>query len=347
MKPSCLAALLFIGWILVPATVPGQSAEGWYRKGFEQSLEGRAGAAIQSYRNALDLRPDWAEAHHALGTLLFRSGQGPQAIAQFRMAERYYARRKDEQAVTNLGIVRHNLTQAYRELGLDPKDFEQIESIPGLPAAPQWQTTGTGFFAGAKGTVLTSHHAVKDAKQIRVRLAGGSLHPVRLIKAFVVYDVAVLEVQSSEALSLKPLPLGDSSRMKQGNPVFALREGDGNRPSAESKKGSLLAVNALESNKIIFHVGLSASSKESGGPLFNSNGDVVGMWLTREDILKIFRRMKPVPENTSFAIKSSYLQQTLEKVSRAGEKTPSPAIDSGSTLTEAVRRGTVTIEVSP
>ena len=175
MKPSSLAALLLIGLLLIPALAGAQSAEDWYRKGFEHSLQGNNGPAIQAYRNALDLRPHWEEAHHALGTLLFRSGRGPQAIAQFRMAERDYAKREDAQATTNLGIIHRNLQQAYRELGLDPKDFERIESIAGLPDAPQWQSTGTGFLTGSSGTALTSYHAVKDAQKIRVRLADQSL----------------------------------------------------------------------------------------------------------------------------------------------------------------------------
>jgi S1-C subfamily serine protease len=347
MKPSYFAALLFIGWALEPSLAPAQSAEDWYRDGFEHSLKERTQPAIQAYRNALDLRPDWAEAHHALGRLLFRSGQGPQAIAQFRMAERDYARRKDAQAKTNLGIIRRNLQQAYRELGLNPKDFEQIESIASLPVTPQWRIVGTGFFAGSPGTALTSYHAVKNAKKIRVRLADQSLVPARLIRSFIVYDVAVLELQISGPFTFEPLFLGNSSRMKQGDPVFALNNPGGNSKPADPKEGSLLALNALENNQVIFHVGLSTSPTESGGPLFNNEGEVVGMQFTRKDIQRIFRRMKPVPANTSFAIKSSYLKQTLEKVSRAGGKTTPPSSDSLSVLTEALRLGRVTVEISP
>lgn len=345
MKPLRIAVLWGFGLLLLTALAGAQSAEDWYRQGFEHSLQENSPAAIQAYRNALDLRLDWAEAHHALGTLLFRSGQGPQAIAQFRMAARAYARRQDAQAVTNLGIIRRNLKQAYRELGLDPKDFEQIESIPGLPTAPKWRTAGTGFLAGAQGTVLTSNHAVKDAQKIRIRLTDGSTHPARLNKSFMVYDVAVLEMQPSGPVSLKRLSLGDSSLMKKGDPVYALNDPQ----SADSRNGNLLAVNALESNKIIFHVGIPAGPGDSGGPVFNHKGEVVGMLLTREDIQKIFRRMKPVPENTSFAIKSDYLRQTLRRVSRSGETSPSghPATGSLAALTEVIASGTVIIEVSP
>ncbi len=347
MKPFWLAALVLVAWVLNPSWVPAQSAEDWYRQGFEHSLKGRTQPAIQAYRKALDLRPDWAEAHHALGALLFRSGRGPQAIAQFRMAERDYARRKDAQAVTNLGIVRRNLQQAYRELGLNPKDFEQIESIAGSPAAPQWQSTGTGFLAGDSGIALTSYHAVKDAKKIRVRLADRSLVPARLLRSFIVYDVAVLELQTPRVFSYKPLFLGNPSGMKRGDPVFALTNPGANPGSSGFKRGDLLALNALESNKIILHVGFSADPQESGSPLFNRKGEVVGMLLTRKDIQKIFRRMKPVPADTSFAIKSSYLKQTLQKVSRVGNKTDvSPSGDSFPALAGTLRRGYVTVEIS-
>ena len=145
----------------------------------------------------------------------------------------------------------------------------------------------------------------------------------------------------------EPLVLENSSQMKQGDPVYALSDSGGDSPSNIFKDGKLLAVNALESNRIIFHVGLSSAPKESGGPVFNNQGRVIGMLFARKDIQNIFRRMKPVPENTSFAIKSSYLQQTLDKVSKTGEKKIGLPNDSLSALTGAVRNGTVTIEVSP
>ena len=348
MKPAWMTALILITWVFGPSLAPAQSAGDWYQQGFEHSLKGRTQSAIEAYRHALDLRPDWAEAHHALGALLFRSGRGPQAIAQFRMAERDYARRNDAQAITNLAIVRQNLQQAYRELGLNPKEFEQIESIAGLPTAPQWQSTGTGFLAGSSGIALTSYHAVKNAKKIRVRLADRSLVPARLLRSFIVYDVAVLELQIPQPFSYEPLLLGDPSGMKQGDPVFVLKKPSVNTKTSGFKKGSLLALNALESNKVIFHVGLSADPQDSGGPLFNGKGEVVGLLLTRRDIQKIFRRMKPVPVDTSFAIKSSYLKQTLQRVSRAGNKTDAaPSGDSFPALAGALRKGYITIEISP
>ena len=188
---------------------------------------------------------------------------------------------------------------------------------------------------------------MKDAKKIRVRLADQSLVPARLIRSFIVYDVAVLELQISGAFSFEPLFLGNSSKIQQDDPVFALTDPVGNSKARNSKSGKLLAANALESNQVIFHIGLFTLPAESGGPLFNNKGEVVGMLFARKDIQKTWRRMKPVPANTSFAIKSSYLQQTLEKVSRAGGKIPPPSGDSFSTLTDALRRGRVTIEVSP
>ncbi|NIR55352.1 MAG: tetratricopeptide repeat protein [Nitrospinaceae bacterium] len=319
-----------------------QSAEDWYRQGFAHSLEGQTRQAIRAYREALDLNPEWAEAHHALGALLFRSGQGPEAVAEFRLAERYYRARTDDQAQTNLTIVRQNLQQAYDELGLEASDFEQIEKVPGKAPGPQWQATGTGFLAGGPGTVLTTYHAVKDAGKIRVRWADGTLRAARLVREFIIYDIAVLEMQPSGPHSLTPLLLGDSSVMKEGEPVHALKD----PPAPGLQTGKLLAVNALESNQIIFHIGVSTAPGESGGPLFNRKGEVVGMRFARKHIQNRFRRMKPVPKNTSFAIKSSYLKQTLEKVSRVG-KIKQPLASGSSNIKETLSRGRVTIEVSP
>lgn len=346
MKGFLLSVMFAFGLTLPGSPAFAQSAEDWYQRGFEHSLQGKTQSAIQAYRKALDRWPDWAEARHALATLLYRTGQGPQAIAQFRLAEQYYARRTDAPAMTNLAIVRRNLQQAYRELGLQPEDFEQIESIAGLPTGPQWQFTGSGFLAGRTGTVLTALHAVQGAKQIRVRLADRSVVPARLLRSFIVYDVAVLELQTSEPLSYGPLVLGDSSALNPGDPVFSLTPSGANSPSPDSKQGRLLARNALESNRVIYHVGLPTLEADSGGPLFNQNGEVVGMLLTRQDIQKIFRRMKPVPANTGFAIKSSYLQQTLTRVGRQGAATSRSSNESSALKSDRLLQGRVGIEVT-
>ena len=80
--------------------------------------------------------------------------------------------------------------------------------------------TGTGFLIGARGEILTNHHVVEGAAEIRVRLYGGEWRQASLVGADPLTDLALLRIRSE-----KPLPgarLGDSAGARVGDWVLAI-----------------------------------------------------------------------------------------------------------------------------
>ncbi len=298
-----LSGLIFIGGVGEAAT-----AEDLYRKGFDLSVGGNSEASKRAYLQALGIRPDFAEAYHALGVLYFSKGQGVEAIDHFRKAEKHYRNRKDEQAKKNLTIVRRNLERAYKELGLTPEDFgigHQIQADLG------WQTTGVGFQIGNTGQVLTPYHVLGDARKFRARFMDGTTAPLELVKEFVVYNIAVLKLTDPESRSSRILFFGDDSRLEVGDPVYAVDFSKLSQPDTPLFQGTILKKNAVEKSTKVFQLDLQVKKDHSGGPLLNKKGQVIGMMLTHPFAKKTFTYMEEAPKRASFAIKSSYLHQIL------------------------------------
>ncbi len=214
-----LMFVLLSGLIFSVGIGEANTAADLYRKGFDLSVDGKSEASQQAYLQALEIKPDFAEAHHALGVLYFSKGQGVEAIDHFRKAEKHYQNRKDEKAKKNLTIVRRNLEKAYKELGLTPEDFGigiQLHADPG------WQTTGVGFQIGNIGQVITPYHVLGDAKKFRARFMDGTTAPLELVKEFVIYNIAVLKLTHPESRSSRILFFGDDSHLEVGDPVYAV-----------------------------------------------------------------------------------------------------------------------------
>ncbi|HLJ88874.1 MAG TPA: trypsin-like peptidase domain-containing protein [Candidatus Angelobacter sp.] len=127
--------------------------------------------------------------------------------------------------------------------------------------------TGSGF-VGADGMVVTNYHVIRGAYTASARLQDGSTNPIQGVTGFDPNrDVAVLKVDN---LTAKPLPLADSDRVQIGDKVVAI--------------GSPVAIQNTISDGIISGLRRGAlqtstpiSPGSSGGPLFNMQGEVVGI----------------------------------------------------------------------
>lgn len=290
-----------------------RNAEEWYREAFEFSLRGMNENAISAYLQAVQIKPDWAEAHHGLAVVYDRLEDGVQAVFHLRKAEKLYQRRMGDRAKRNLAIIRANLKQAYEHLDIRPEEFDQIESIGLRPDSQQWETTGSGFIIGDQGIVLTTLSSVQGASGIRVRFSDHHLAPARLVRAFSIYNVAFIKIESNQPEREGTLRFGDSSHLKQGDAVFSVdfsqleKQGEPVLPIT----GTVLGLEAVSYNEKIFQLRIDMDRRHSGGPLFNDRGELVAMTLYSEDILKQFRYVNEFAEGTQFALRASYLETIL------------------------------------
>ena len=138
------------------------------------------------------------------------------------------------------------------------------------------QSLGSGFILTADGYVLTNHHVVADAEQIRIQEADETTLEAKVVGSDPKTDVALLKVEAK-----KPLPfvaLGDSTALEVGDWVIAIGNpfGLGHTVTAGILSGK---------DRQIFHgpyenflqTDASINPGNSGGPLFDASGNVVGM----------------------------------------------------------------------
>ena len=134
---------------------------------------------------------------------------------------------------------------------------------------------GSGFIISPDGVILTNAHVVRDAKEVTVKLKDRREYRAKVLGSDPKTDVAVLKI---DAKNLPVVPVGRSSDLKVGEWVLAIGSPFGLESSVTagvvSAKGRTLPD---ESNVPFIQTDVAVNPGNSGGPLFNTKGEVVGI----------------------------------------------------------------------
>lgn len=150
----------------------------------------------------------------------------------------------------------------------------------------QGQGQGSGVVMDASGYVLTNNHVVEGAKNdtVTVTLNDGSLHQAKIVGLDAATDLAVIKLIDPPA-DLVAAPFADSNEVEVGQAVMAMGNPLGlsqtattgivsaiDRPvsTARTGDGTLVVTNAIQ-------IDAAVNPGNSGGPLFNANGEVIGI----------------------------------------------------------------------
>ncbi len=145
----------------------------------------------------------------------------------------------------------------------------------------QTEGEGTGIVIDDAGHILTNYHVISGAATVRVYAADGRERSARVIYGDPETDIALLEVEDSSGLV--PLTLGDSSLMEVGDPVIAMGNALGlDETSPTVSVGIVSAVGrTIETDQAtledLFQTDAAINAGNSGGPLLNSAGEVIGI----------------------------------------------------------------------
>ncbi len=143
------------------------------------------------------------------------------------------------------------------------------------PAAPR-EGSGSGFIIDASGFILTNHHVVEGADRVTVTLNDGRSLRATIVGIDPAIDVALLQVAAGGPLPVAPL--GDSSSIKVGEWVCAIGNPLGYVHSVTVGVVSFLGRKLFDQSLDAFiQTDAAISFGNSGGPLINAAGQVVGM----------------------------------------------------------------------
>ena len=134
---------------------------------------------------------------------------------------------------------------------------------------------GTAFFITSGGYMLTNHHVIEGADKITVTLNDRTELDAVLIGSDERSDVAVLKVEGSQ---FPALPIGDSNGLKVGEPVLAIGSPFGFDYSASAGIVSAKSRSFSRETSVPFiQTDVALNPGNSGGPLFNQRGEVIGI----------------------------------------------------------------------
>ena len=167
--------------------------------------------------------------------------------------------------------------------GLDPSDpfFEFFKHFQGpnggLPGPSQMpmRGQGSGFIISADGIILTNAHVVADAKEVMVKLTDRREFQAKVIGSDAKTDVAVLKIDANH---LPTVPLGNTRDLKVGEWVLAIGSPFGFENSVTAGVVSAKGRSLPDDSFVPFiQTDVAVNPGNSGGPLFNTRGEVVGI----------------------------------------------------------------------
>ena len=150
------------------------------------------------------------------------------------------------------------------------------DMFEGAPKERQTSALGSGFIIDANGIVITNNHVIKGADDVFVKVNGNKDYKATIIGADPLSDIAVLKIETNDKFT--PVKFGDSDKARIGDWVIAIGNPFGLGGTVTS--GIVSARNrsiGLTRYEDYIQTDASINQGNSGGPLFNLNGDVIGI----------------------------------------------------------------------
>ena len=154
--------------------------------------------------------------------------------------------------------------------------FEDMFKEFGTPQERKSAALGSGFIIDEKGIVVTNNHVIQDAEDIIIKVNGDKEFKAKVLGSDPLSDIAILQLETKEKFI--PVKFGDSDKARIGDWVIAIGNPFGLGGTVTS--GIISARNrsiGLSRYEDYIQTDASINSGNSGGPLFDMNGDVIGI----------------------------------------------------------------------
>ena len=271
---------------------------------------------IEEYKLAIKYKPDYAKTHYNLGVVYSEKGLTDKAIEELKLAVKYksddakahcrlgfaYYRKRMETTSADYfykgGLL--YLQQGDREMVLTTidamKDFtpdsplislllEKLyaEDIEQTPKDEDIEYSGSGFIIHNDGFIVTNYHIIEGMKNIEIYLPSkDAQYKAKIFIKDINNDIALLIIDDSrftKEISNILFGLGSSSDIKVGQEVYTIGfpMGDILGKSAKLSTGVVNSLYGILDDPTLIQISNPIQPGNSGGALFNSNGDVIGI----------------------------------------------------------------------
>lgn len=186
-------------------------------------------------------------------------------------------------------------------------------AAPASPKSSRSGTqTGTGFVISASGHIVTNHHVINGCTgDIRGNLTGEATTTLRVVSSDESNDLALLQGPAASFKAFakirdRALHSGDSV-VAIGYPFHGLLTSD-----FTVTTGIVSSLSGLMNDTRFLQISAAVQPGNSGGPLIDTSGQIVGMVAAKLNALKFVRATGNIPENINFAIKTGAIRDFLD-----------------------------------
>jgi len=171
---------------------------------------------------------------------------------------------------------------------------------------PRQQSVGSGTcFAVGESTVLTSHHVIDGASQLTVEFGAGNKTQAKVIQFSQATDLAILQINGTTPSSLS---LAMPRTLSVGDQVFTIGFPHTSLLGSEPKytDGTVSSLSGIQGDASYFQMSVPIQPGNSGGPVVNYEGEVVGVVASSAAVESFYQRTGVMPQNVNWASKSDY-----------------------------------------
>jgi S1-C subfamily serine protease len=187
--------------------------------------------------------------------------------------------------------------------------------------------TGSGFIIDDGRYVITNRHVIDKTGKIAVRTGTGEVRTARILRIAKNDDLAILELSEPfpSSYAITPQEMGDAnagrSAVVMGFPMADILGWQ--QPSLT--EGIVSKASGFQDNPNTFMITSKMNKGNSGGPIFDRQGRLIGIAVAKLDIKAIYERKGTLPEDVNIGIKVSRLLSFLNK-SGGGNQLMAPEV---------------------
>lgn len=297
---------------------------------FAKYLEERSeiGKAINLIKDFILKYPDSPYVIDYLGQLYWFSGNSIKAIEHRSQASIIF---EEQGKIINSNAIKKWVANNTSKVELDKKPENNNPDLP--PKNPpryilnspneidpfpvnnnEWIGTGSGFIVNNGKNIVTNHHVIESAQRIYVRNGIGELREAKVEFISNTDDLALLSLDKDyDSRYALEIPFNDNLRVGMdsvimGYPLSSVL-GD---TSPSLTEGIVSKSSGLNDNPGTFILTSKLNKGNSGGPIFSSNGELIGVAVAKLNKTKIFEENDFIPEDVNIGIKISRVKQMLK-----------------------------------
>jgi S1-C subfamily serine protease len=205
---------------------------------------------------------------------------------------------KVTELVNEVKVLKQN--QKALDQKIDHVDNKTKQSLIPYPV----RFNGTGFLVDAKGIMITNAHVVKNSRNIYVQNNKGDQFRAIVLQLDPIKDVAIIKIDDEHFKPFVSLPYSiRKSTSDIAEPIFTLGFP---RDEIVYGEGYLSAKTGFNGDTLSCQIAVPANPGNSGGPVFNHNGEVIGILSAKET----------QAEGAVFAIQSKYIFKALDELKK-------------------------------